>query len=80
MLQCLIQANLKLQEYDQDRTNFLTRAVHDFRAPLTAVSGRIVVFNAGGEDGGSDDLALACGDNAAQRQQRDRPGQLHADE
>ena len=39
MLQCLIQANLKLQEYDQDRTNFLTRAVHDFRAPLTAVSG-----------------------------------------
>src|SRR5262249_45259634 len=34
MLQCLIQANLQLQEYDQDRTNFLTRAVHDFRAPL----------------------------------------------
>ncbi len=39
MLQCLIQANLRLQEYDQDRTNFLARAVHDFRAPLTAVSG-----------------------------------------
>jgi signal transduction histidine kinase len=39
ILQCLIQANLKLQEYDQDRTNFLTRAVHDFRAPLTAISG-----------------------------------------
>jgi signal transduction histidine kinase len=39
ILQCLIQTNLKLQEYDQDRTNFLTRAVHDFRAPLTAVSG-----------------------------------------
>ena len=39
MLQALIHANLKLQEYDQDRTNFLTRAVHDFRAPLTAVSG-----------------------------------------
>ncbi len=36
---CLIQANLKLQEYDQDRTNFLARAVHDFRAPLTAASG-----------------------------------------
>jgi signal transduction histidine kinase len=33
MLQCL------LQEYDQDRTNFLARAVHDFRAPLTATSG-----------------------------------------
>jgi signal transduction histidine kinase len=39
ILQCLIQTNLKLQEYDQDRTNFLTRAVHDFRAPLTALSG-----------------------------------------
>jgi len=39
MLQCLIQANLQLQQYDQDRTNFLARAVHDFRAPLTATSG-----------------------------------------
>jgi signal transduction histidine kinase len=39
ILQSLIQANLKLQEYDQDRTNFLARAVHDFRAPLTALSG-----------------------------------------
>jgi signal transduction histidine kinase len=39
MLQCLIQSNLQLQEYDQDRTNFLARAVHDFRAPLTAGSG-----------------------------------------
>jgi len=39
MLQCLIQSNLQLQEYDQDRTNFLGRAVHDFRAPLTATSG-----------------------------------------
>jgi len=39
LLQSLIQSNLKLQEYDQDRTNFLARAVHDFRAPLTALSG-----------------------------------------
>ena len=39
MLQCVIQANLKLQEYDQDRTNFLGRALHDFRAPLTALNG-----------------------------------------
>jgi len=38
-LQCLLMANLKLQEYDQDRTNFLARAVHDFRAPLMAASG-----------------------------------------
>jgi signal transduction histidine kinase len=39
LLQRLIEANLKLQEYDQDRTNFLARGVHDFRAPLTAISG-----------------------------------------
>jgi len=39
IFQCLIEANLKLQEYDQSRTNFLTRVVHDFRAPLTALSG-----------------------------------------
>lgn len=39
MLQCMLQANLKLQEYDQDRTNFLARALHDFRTPLTAVNG-----------------------------------------
>jgi signal transduction histidine kinase len=39
LLQCLIEANLKLQEYDQDRTNFVARGIHDCRAPLTAVSG-----------------------------------------
>jgi signal transduction histidine kinase len=39
ILQCLIQTNLKLQEFDQDRTNFLARAAHDFRAPLTAIGG-----------------------------------------
>ena len=39
MLQFLIQANLKLQEYDQERTNFLARSLHDFRAPLTAIGG-----------------------------------------
>jgi signal transduction histidine kinase len=39
ILQCLIEANLKLQEYDQDRTNFLARGIHDFRAPLTAING-----------------------------------------
>ena len=39
MLQCVLEANLRLQEYDQDRTNFLARAVHDLRAPLTAISG-----------------------------------------
>jgi len=39
MLQCLIQANLRLQEYDQDRTTFLARSLHDLRSPLTAISG-----------------------------------------
>src|ERR1051325_48507 len=39
MLQCLIQLNLQVQEYDQERTNFLARAVHDFRTPLTAAGG-----------------------------------------
>jgi signal transduction histidine kinase len=39
MLQYLLQANLWLQEYDHDRTNFLARALHDFRAPLTSLNG-----------------------------------------
>jgi len=39
ILDCLLEANLQLQEYDQQRTNFLARAVHDFRAPLTALNG-----------------------------------------
>jgi signal transduction histidine kinase len=39
MLQFLIQANLKLQENDQQRNNFLARSVHDFHAPLTAING-----------------------------------------
>ena len=39
LLQCLLLANLRLQEYEQNRTNFLARAIHDFRAPLTAASG-----------------------------------------
>jgi signal transduction histidine kinase len=39
ILQSLLKANLTLQEYDQDRTNFLARSVHDFRAPLTALQG-----------------------------------------
>jgi len=39
ILQTLMETSLRLQEYDQDRTNFLARAIHDFRAPLTATSG-----------------------------------------
>jgi signal transduction histidine kinase len=44
ILQCLLQAYLRLQEYDYDRTNFLARAMHDFRAPLTAISGYCGLF------------------------------------
>src|SRR5579871_4106500 len=39
ILQCFIEANLRLQEQDQDRSNFIARGLHDFRAPLTAISG-----------------------------------------
>jgi signal transduction histidine kinase len=39
ILQCLMHANLRLQQYDSERTNFLGRALHDFHAPLTALSG-----------------------------------------
>lgn len=39
LLQVLLEANLRLQECDQDRTNFLARALHDFRTPLTALQG-----------------------------------------
>ena len=39
LLQYVLEVNLKLQEYDQERSNFLARALHDFRAPLTALHG-----------------------------------------
>ena len=39
LLQALLEANVRLQECDQDRTNFLARALHDFRTPLTALQG-----------------------------------------
>jgi signal transduction histidine kinase len=39
MLRFLIQANLRVQECDQERNNFLARSVHDFHPPLTAISG-----------------------------------------
>jgi signal transduction histidine kinase len=39
LLQCLIQTSLHLQNYEHERTSFLARAAHDFRAPLTAVNG-----------------------------------------
>jgi len=39
LLDCLLHANFKLQESDHSPTNFLARAAHDLRAPLTALSG-----------------------------------------
>jgi len=39
LLQHLLQANLRLQQYDQERTNFLARALHDLRTPLTSLRG-----------------------------------------
>ena len=39
LLQYVLDVNLRLQEYDQERSNFLARALHDFRAPLTALLG-----------------------------------------
>lgn len=39
LLQCVVQTSLRLQNYDHERTAFLARATHDFRAPLTAING-----------------------------------------
>lgn len=39
LLQVTLEALVRLQEYDQDRKNFLARGLHDFRAPLTALAG-----------------------------------------
>ena len=39
LLQHLLQANLCLQEYDQERTRFLARALHDLRTPLMSLRG-----------------------------------------
>lgn len=47
ILQRLLETNLKLQEYDRDRTNFLTRAIHDLRVPLMAVQGYCGLLLAG---------------------------------
>lgn len=39
LLDCLLQSRFKLQEYEQDRTNFWARVAHDLEAPVTAASG-----------------------------------------
>jgi signal transduction histidine kinase len=47
LLQGLLEANLRLQQYDQQRTNYLARAVHEFRVPLTAISGFLGLLSSG---------------------------------
>ena len=47
ILQKLLETNWKLQEYDNERTCFLTRAVHDVRAPLMAIQGYCGLLLAG---------------------------------
>jgi signal transduction histidine kinase len=47
LLQGLLEANLRLQEYDQQRTNYLARAVHEFRVPLTAINGFLGLLSSG---------------------------------
>jgi signal transduction histidine kinase len=39
LLESLLQATVRLQEYDQERTTFLACAAHEFRVPLTAIEG-----------------------------------------
>jgi signal transduction histidine kinase len=47
ILQQLLETNLKLHEHDQERTNFLTRSIHDIRVPLTAIQGYCGLLLAG---------------------------------
>ena len=47
ILQKLLQTNLKLREHDDERTNFLTRSIHDIRVPLMAVQGYCGLLLAG---------------------------------
>jgi signal transduction histidine kinase len=39
LLEGLLHASLRLQEYDQDRAHFLARAIYELRAPLTSIQG-----------------------------------------
>ena len=47
ILQKLLETNWKLQEYDTERTCFLTRAVHDVRTPIMAIQGYCGLLLAG---------------------------------
>ena len=47
LLQHLLQMNVTLSDHDQDRTNFLTRSIHDIRVPLMAIQGYCGLLLAG---------------------------------
>jgi signal transduction histidine kinase len=47
ILQFLFQANLRLQEYDRQRTSFLAQTAHDLRSPLSAVEGFLALMSDG---------------------------------
>jgi signal transduction histidine kinase len=47
LLQHLLQMNVTVSDHDQDRTNFLTRSIHDIRVPLMAVQGYCGLLLAG---------------------------------
>jgi signal transduction histidine kinase len=44
ILQSLLHAYLRLQEHENSRAAFLSRVLHDFRAPLTAINGYCGLF------------------------------------
>jgi signal transduction histidine kinase len=39
IISSLVEANIRLQEHELDRSSFLAQVTHDFRAPLTAMNG-----------------------------------------
>lgn len=39
LIRSVLESNMQLQLYDQDRNSFLARAMHDFRTPLTSLEG-----------------------------------------
>lgn len=47
ILQQLLETHSRLREYDQDRSNFLTRSIHDMRVPLMAIQGYCGLLLAG---------------------------------
>ncbi len=47
IISSLVEANIRMQEYELDRSSFLAKVTHDFRAPLTAMSGYCGLLLAG---------------------------------